>query len=105
MVKRHTIYRPKEQWLEIIAAWKASGKSQKVWCEEHSIPPTSLYGAISRLESHKHGPLKRSDFVAIQPKQASGLQLSYKGLSIHLPADFDEQALARFLRVVGELPC
>lgn len=105
MTKRHTTYRSKEQWLEIISAWKASGKSQKAWCEEHSISPTSLYGAISRLESHKQAPLKRSDFITVQPKQASGLQLSYKGLSIHLPADFDEYALARFLKVVGELPC
>ena len=105
MTKRHAIYRSKEQWLEIIAAWKASGKSQKAWCEEHSISPTSFYGAMSRLESLEQAPLKRSDFVAIQPKPAPGLQLSYKGLSIHLQTDFDEHTLARFLKVVGALSC
>lgn len=105
MTKRHVTYRSKQQWQEIITAWKASGKSQKAWCEEHSISPTSFYGAISRLESQKQAPLKRSDFVAIQPKQAPGLQLSYKGVSIHLQTDFDEHTLARFLKVVGELSC
>jgi hypothetical protein len=105
MTKRHVTYRSKEQWLEIIAAWKASGKSQKSWCEEHSISPTSLYGAISRLGDDKQAPLKRSDFVAIQPKKAAGLQMSYKGLSIHLPTDFDEHTLTRFLKVIGELSC
>ena len=104
MTKRRT-YRSKQQWLEIITAWKASGKNQRVWCEENSIPFTSFYSTLSRLESCNQNLLKRSDFVEIQPKQTSGLQMNYKGLSIDLSVDFDEHVLARFLKVVGELPC
>lgn len=105
MSKRKTTYRSKEQWLEIIATWKTSKRSQKAWCEENSIPLSSFSVAFRRLEGQRQAPLKRSDFIKIQPKQNIGLQLSYKGLSLHLTADFDEQVLARFLKVVGELPC
>jgi hypothetical protein len=48
---------------------------------------------------------KRSDFIKIQPKPAAELQLKYKGLVLHLPADFDEKTLMRFLKVLGELSC
>jgi hypothetical protein len=105
MTKRNTTYRSKEQWLKIIAAWKASKRSQKAWCEENSIPLSSFSVAFRRLEGQEQALLKRSDFITIQPKQNTGLELSYKGLSVHLTEDFNEQVLARFLKVVGELPC
>lgn len=99
------LHRSKEQWLQIIAEWKTSGKSQMAWSQEQGISISAFYKAVNRLEKDNQAPLQRSDFVEIENKQISGLQLNYKGLSVHLSADFDELTLTRFLKVIGDLSC
>ena len=105
MRKRNTVYRSKELWQELIAAWEASNIPQKRWCKENAIPHTSFWSALRRFKGKVSSPLNRLDFIKIPSQKTEGLQLSYKGLSINLSSDFDEIALKRFLKVVEQLAC
>ena len=35
-------HRREEEWRQLIAAWKASGKSRQAWCAEHAVSYDSM---------------------------------------------------------------
>lgn len=50
MTKRHP-KRTDEEWMNLIRECRSSGLSDKCWCEEHHIHPSSLYYQIRRLRN------------------------------------------------------
>ena len=47
MIKRN--YRTDEEWLSLIQECRASGLTDKQWCEEHDICPSNFYYQIRKF--------------------------------------------------------
>ena len=41
--------RSKAEWMDLITECRQSGLSDSAWCDQHNIPPSSFYNAVSRL--------------------------------------------------------
>jgi hypothetical protein len=55
-------HRREEEWRELIAAWKASGKTRRRWCEEHGVGHESMRRWCKRLR----GTSADTRFVEVQ---------------------------------------
>lgn len=54
--KRRQVRRTERQWRELVAAWKASGKSKQAWCGEHGVSYESLRRWKKRLRQSDGNP-------------------------------------------------
>ena len=45
------VFRSNDEWLSLITACRSSGLSDRDWCRNNGIAPSSFYKAISRLRS------------------------------------------------------
>ena len=43
------VRRSDQEWLDLIMECRQSGLSDKAWCLEHDIPPSTFYNAVTRL--------------------------------------------------------
>jgi undecaprenyl pyrophosphate synthase len=107
-VKRSTIQRSNDEWLKIIENWKSSKKGLTTWCEENGIPHSSLYSAYKRLfpEPKKEKPtLQRSCFQELKESSQlnSEIEISFKGITLKLNKQYDENLLLKLLRVMEGL--
>ena len=41
--------RSNAEWMNLITECRQSGLSDSTWCDQHNIPPSSFYNAVSRL--------------------------------------------------------
>ena len=48
MSTRHPA-RSNDEWLNLITECRQSGMPESVWCDQHDIPQSSYYNAVSRL--------------------------------------------------------
>lgn len=48
MQKKYT-FRSDQEWLNLITECRQSGLSDHTWCEQHDVPSSSFYNAVSRL--------------------------------------------------------
>jgi hypothetical protein len=54
--KRKQVRRTETQWRELIAAWKASGKTKQTWCRENGVSFESLRRWKKRLGQSDGNP-------------------------------------------------
>ena len=59
---RMVIHRSAEQWRELIAAWKSSGKAAKAWCQEQGI----AYESLRRWKKRLGKPSADVSFAEVQ---------------------------------------
>ena len=45
------VFRSNDEWLSLITACRSSGLSDRDWCRNNGIAPSSFYNAISRLRN------------------------------------------------------
>ena len=41
--------RSNAEWMDLITECRQSGLSDSVWCDQHNIPKSSFYNAVTRL--------------------------------------------------------
>lgn len=102
-------------WKDRVFEWQASGKSVKAWCLEKSIPITTFYGWKTRLKKLPSNEslvkLKEKkvekEFIELKDQQScdSWLILEYKGVKIHLKANFNQITLKQCLNCLRGVSC
>ena len=119
---------------ELVMQCRKSGLSDRQWCLDNDIVPSTFYYWVSRLRQHACYDLpetecsgrnvsatERQDVVCvnIQPDpvretagipavsipEATNIFLQYGGVSIALSNDFEEQTLKRVLLTLREMVC
>lgn len=107
----------REQWLEHVRAWKASGLSRSEYATKAGLSPQTLGWYAWRLEADGEQldvgrkPRRRGKAIELapgvpvvefvpQPTSAAHLELELAGATIRLPTDFDPATLTRVLDVL-----
>ena len=96
----------REQWRVRIAAWQASGLTCRDYAERAGLNPSTLSWWKWRLSND--GPTDRADsprlgFVELTPLSAppeTRFDLRVGDVTLHVPPDFDPDALHRLLDVL-----
>jgi hypothetical protein len=96
----------REFWARHVAAWRASGLSQKAYCAREGLRPSTLgwwrwkLGEGERPERPR-ALAPRLVPVRLQAAGSAGFELHLVGeRRLHIPNDFDQDALVRLLRVL-----
>lgn len=61
MARKQAPKRSDSQWFDLITECRASGLSDKAWCQIKGIPSGTLYCAINRLRNKSYAIPERSD--------------------------------------------
>ena len=107
----------REQWLDHVRAWKASGLSRSEYAAKAGLIPQTLGWYAWRLEADgeqldvRHKPRLRGKAIELAPgmpvvelvpssTSAAHLELEIAGVTVRVPAGFDAAALTRVLDVL-----
>jgi len=88
-------------WADVVKHWKASGESQKNYCQLHDIKPHLLtyWAQVSKPKSLTEPPTNTKGFVALQITDSQTT-----GLILRLPSGLQlEGVTSRNLSVVREI--
>ena len=77
------VFRNNDDWLSLITACRSSGLSDRDWCRNNGIAPSSFYKAISRL---------RSEACAVTAVPHEKLPAVQEAVEINL-ADFEARTI------------
>ena len=77
------VFRSNDEWLSLITACRSSGLSDRDWCRNKGIAPSSFYKAISRL---------RSEACAVTAVPHEKLPAVQEAVEINL-ADFEARTI------------
>lgn len=77
------VFRSNDEWLSLITACRSSGLSDRDWCRNNGIAPSSFYNAISRL---------RSEACAVTAVPHEKLPAVQEAVEINL-ADFEARTI------------
>jgi len=93
-----------DEWAVIISDMRASGMTQKEWCERHGINFSSLIKAQSRLKGQtRKDALQTTPFVrACVALQAQKITFRVGAISVQTTPN-DAAAILKVL--AGEVPC
>jgi transposase-like protein len=101
----------REKRLEQVRRWQASGLSAAEFGRKHGIPSGTLSWWQWKLRSEgmplRRWPERLPGFVEIPalpvepgPPAREGLELELAGVTLRIPADFDDKTLSRVLGVL-----
>ncbi|HLT35098.1 MAG TPA: hypothetical protein VK034_02410 [Enhygromyxa sp.] len=107
----------REQWLEHVRAWRASGLSRSEYATKAGLNPQTLGWYAWRLEADGEQldtcrkPRRRGKAIELAPGMpvvelaalpisAALLELDVAGVTVRLPTDFDAGTLTRLLDVL-----
>jgi hypothetical protein len=114
------------RWAQHIEGWKASGLTQRAYCERESISydtfkrwrlrvrgERSRRAAPTRFVPMRVGTASRARALPPESTRESGRGAAGRGVEIRLASarsiilggEFDEVALARLIRLLEVLPC
>lgn len=98
------------EWNTRLESWSESGLSGASWCRQNNINyqvftywRKKLKGQTQETESTQ--PPSHNPFVELldSAKGSTGIEISYKGVNLHLSKDFDEGTLQRCIQVLRSL--
>ncbi len=97
-------HRSADEWRELIAAWKQSGKTRVIWCREQGIGRESLRRWVKRLrKTELNAPLVQIDSRVSAATQSSPLRLRILANGdVELVGELSEEILRRVLRLTRE---
>ena len=92
-----------ELWKQKIESWKASGLSQKKWCEENTVSLSTLRYWLDRVVPRQEVIPQFTEVVdQIADNHSTGLQIRIGAASIEVAMDFDEKTLQRLVKALGD---
>ncbi len=90
---------------EVVAQWRASGKSQTAFCREAGMAPVTLSRWLRKLEAHKQPKEQAPVLVELGVDDAEDREgyevMLPDGTWLRVPVDFRETDLARLLGVLS----
>lgn len=84
---------------ELVAAWRASKRGLSAWCAANGIDGRSLRYWANRLDA-RTPVIRMVEMVAPTAKESPSIHLQVEDVVLILPDGFQEETLARVLRVV-----
>jgi hypothetical protein len=99
-------------WRQVLGEWQASGLTQAEFCRRRGIKAVTFAwwkrrlrgsaGALPAAQAGSAPPAGRPAFVELAlPTHQAGYELALPGgACLHLPADFDAERVARFVRAL-----
>jgi len=99
---------------EVLAALARSGKSVRVFCEEHGLDPQRVYLWRRRLGTVAKGDSTMFRELTVRPSSVLNVMISPAspfevvlgdGVVVRVPAAFDSASLQRLLEVLQSLAC
>jgi len=97
-------HRSAGEWQELVSAWKESGKSRRLWCQEQGVSPESLRRWGKRLRRTEiDAPLVQIDSRVCAAAQSSLVRLRIVANGdVELVGEFSEDILRRVIRLARE---
>ena len=96
-------HRSADEWRELVAAWKQSGKTRDVWCREQGVGRESLRRWTKRLRrTEANTPLVQ---IGKDVSAAAQVPMQLRVLAngdVELVGAFSEEVLRRVLRLARE---
>ena len=94
--------RSNDDWMELITECRRSGLSDVAWCEQHDIPKSTFYNAVTRLRK-----LACDIPPAVPVPAALDLTNRQEAVRIDIVADeaADELPVSRKSAVLNPVPC
>ena len=80
-MSKKQVKRTDEEWMNLIHECRASGLSDKNWCEEHQIPVSSFYYQVRRLRKMACEISPKKDFIT--EKQPEIVELSFNDAKVY----------------------
>jgi len=102
-VARTGRHRSADEWQELVTAWKRSGKTRALWCQEQGVSAESLRRWGKRLRRMEgNAPLVQIDSrVCAAAQSLMRLRIVANG-DVELVGEFSEEVLRRVIRLARE---
>ena len=97
-------HRSSDEWRELVEAWRQSGKTRKVWCQEQGVSQESLRRWGKRLRRTEiDAPLVQIDsrIFAAAHSSPMRLRIATNG-DVELVGEFSEDVFRRVIRLARE---
>jgi hypothetical protein len=91
------------QWRARLEAWDASGLSLRAFALREGLKPYTLWSWKRRLRGTTPAATAFATVVVEPSREPRGgaFELTVQGMSLRIPADFDEASLARLVSLLG----
>lgn len=98
------------EWTNKIEQWRQSGKSAQAWCKQNQVVYTTFMSWHKRLKNQTTQPQSneslKTQFIELKEElKIPGISLEYKGIFIHLSAEFDPSALKKCIDILRGASC
>jgi hypothetical protein len=97
----------RELWQRQIEAWKSSGLSRRVYCEQNEIKLSTLdYWCQKLSSSRKEGEIGKGSWIPLridEDEPSSRIDLQIGRITVAVKPGFDPALLTALLRTIGAL--
>jgi len=99
-------HRSEQEWQQLLAAWRSSGKTRETWCREQGLSKESLRRWDKRLRGMQaDGSLVRLSHESLpQPVDPPAWLRVLPNGQVEILGPLHEEVLRRVLRVIREQP-
>jgi hypothetical protein len=94
----------KDEWFELVEAFKASGLTLTTWCKEKCISKSSIYPYLKKYDSQNN--YVEPQWVALpinKNNEATTLSLKVGSVTLDIKNGYDKDALADVLSLLIKL--
>lgn len=100
----------RREWANKIEQWRQSGKSAQAWCKQNQVVYTTFMSWHNRLknqttQSQSNESLKTQFIELKEELKTPGIFLEYRGVFIHLSAEFHPAALKKCIDILRGVSC
>lgn len=99
----------KEIWLKRVEEYRSSGLSQKIWCEENDVKPTSLRYWIMKLNKSQSvtklndSPIEFARVLITEDQSFPAIVLEIKDIKLSVTNNYDEILLLKVINTLRKI--
>ena len=99
----------RNQWIDRVAEFKASGLSQTAWCKTKNINLRTFSHWVTKSKNNTQQKGKQSNWIALksseleQKPKSSSITVKIGQAALEINSDFDPQLLSNILKVLNAL--
>lgn len=96
-----------QEWATLIQECKASGLTNREFCQQRGVSEKSFYYWLRKLRTHVSEAVTTAAPQLVQleppPQTDEFLRIQYRGVELKLPSNIDMDAVANLLRSIQSL--
>lgn len=93
-------YRNKQEWRELLASYKTSGKTVAEFCREIGIHPNTFYYRIRKTKEHESDRFVRLPITTVQTGK---IKIRIQDITIEPESGYNKRELSQIIETILEV--